>query len=257
MNTHARQHTAHKVDEGNIASAGNGAKGVTTGPRDSISKSSCQRGHRFAGNSTDRYRGLGARLVVVDDDEADFRRLRRRCRRVRIGFKVRSPLKSSCHGDAVTAHLCAESKSDERMCISGNKKARDTRTKCAAKRKRIMCGKYGFITGSYISPGSCVAFRTSDGRFEAENTVELFPSGYLHQDDLLSSLLQPEPRPQKIDTLVIDGHVIPNHVLFTAPTPDNVQHPTLVFSENLKVTVSFLKAHNKGDNDRSSTILTS
>ncbi|XP_014486639.1 PREDICTED: fasciclin-1 isoform X2 [Dinoponera quadriceps] len=56
---------------------------------------------------------------------------------------------------------------------------------------------------------------------------------------------KPEPRPMKIDPLVIDGHVIPNQVLFTAPTPDNGQYPTLVFSENLKVTVSFLKAHNK------------
>ncbi|XP_025155030.1 fasciclin-1-like [Harpegnathos saltator] len=56
---------------------------------------------------------------------------------------------------------------------------------------------------------------------------------------------KPEPRPQKIDQLVIDGHVIPNHVLFTAPTQDNKQHETLVFSDNLKVTVSFLKAHNK------------
>ncbi|KAM0731398.1 Fasciclin-1 [Formica fusca] len=56
---------------------------------------------------------------------------------------------------------------------------------------------------------------------------------------------KPEPRPQKIDKQVIDGHVLPNEVLFTAPTPDNTEYKTLVFSDNLKVTVSFLKAHNK------------
>lgn len=56
---------------------------------------------------------------------------------------------------------------------------------------------------------------------------------------------KPEPRPQKIDKQVIDGHVLPNEVLFTSPTPDNVEYKTLVFSDNLKVTVSFLKAHNK------------
>ncbi|XP_072764696.1 fasciclin-1 isoform X3 [Anoplolepis gracilipes] len=56
---------------------------------------------------------------------------------------------------------------------------------------------------------------------------------------------KPEPRPQKIDKQVIDGHVLPNEVLFTAPTPDNTEYKTLVFSDNLRVTVSFLKAHNK------------
>lgn len=64
------------------------------------------------------------------------------------------------------------------------------------------------------------------------------------------SLLQPEPRPQKIDHLVIDGHVIPNEVLFTAPTPHDVPYPTLVLSDNLKVVVCFLKQQNKGDNHR-------
>jgi len=61
------------------------------------------------------------------------------------------------------------------------------------------------------------------------------------------SLLQPEPRPQKIDQLVIDGHVLPDQVLFTGPTSDNVPYRTLVFSDNLKVTVSFLHAHSKGE----------
>ncbi|XP_071646329.1 fasciclin-1 isoform X3 [Temnothorax longispinosus] len=56
---------------------------------------------------------------------------------------------------------------------------------------------------------------------------------------------KPEPRPQKIDQLVIDGHVLPNEVLFTAPTPDKVPYPTLVFNDNLRVVVSFLKSQNK------------
>lgn len=69
-----------------------------------------------------------------------------------------------------------------------------------------------------------------------------------------SFLLQPEPRPQKIDKQVIDGHVIPNEVLFTSPTPDSMEYKTLVFSDNLKVIVSFLKAHNKGNDNRSNTL---
>ncbi|XP_011262800.1 fasciclin-1 isoform X4 [Camponotus floridanus] len=56
---------------------------------------------------------------------------------------------------------------------------------------------------------------------------------------------KPEPRPNMIDKQVIDGHVLPNEVLFTSPTLANVEYKTLVFSDNLKVTVSFLKAHNK------------
>ncbi|XP_015431057.1 PREDICTED: fasciclin-1 [Dufourea novaeangliae] len=56
---------------------------------------------------------------------------------------------------------------------------------------------------------------------------------------------KPTPRPEKVDRVVIDGHVIPNHVLFTSPTPDNIPYETLAFSDNIKVTVSFLKQHDK------------
>nr|XP_031840103.1 fasciclin-1 isoform X3 [Nomia melanderi] len=56
---------------------------------------------------------------------------------------------------------------------------------------------------------------------------------------------KPIPRPEKVDHLVIDGHVIPNHVLFTSPTPDNVPYKTLAFTDNAKVTVSFLKQNDK------------
>ncbi|XP_017795061.1 PREDICTED: fasciclin-1-like, partial [Habropoda laboriosa] len=56
---------------------------------------------------------------------------------------------------------------------------------------------------------------------------------------------QPSPRPEKVDRVVIDGHVIPNHVLFTIPTPDKVPYETLAFTDNVKVTVSFLKENDK------------
>ncbi|XP_043510659.1 fasciclin-1-like [Frieseomelitta varia] len=56
---------------------------------------------------------------------------------------------------------------------------------------------------------------------------------------------RPSPRPEKVDRVVIDGHVIPNHVLFTTPTPHNVPYETLAFTDNVKVTVSFLKEHDK------------
>lgn len=42
-----------------------------------------------------------------------------------------------------------------------------------------------------------------------------------------------------IDKKVIDGHVIPHHVIFTAPA--HLEHPysTAVFEDNLKVTATF------------------
>ncbi|XP_076379122.1 fasciclin 1 Fas1 domain-containing isoform X2 [Megalopta genalis] len=55
---------------------------------------------------------------------------------------------------------------------------------------------------------------------------------------------KPTPRPEKVDRVVIDGHVIPNHVLFTSPTLDNVPYRTLAFTDNVKVTVSF---HHEND----------
>ncbi|XP_032671856.1 fasciclin-1 isoform X2 [Odontomachus brunneus] len=82
-----------------------------------------------------------------------------------------------------------------------------------------------------------IVIEKKEGIFKAEGRYTFFIP--------VDEGFKPEPRPQKIDSLVIDGHVIPNHVLFTAPTPDNVPHPALVFSENLKVTISFLQAHNK------------
>lgn len=55
------------------------------------------------------------------------------------------------------------------------------------------------------------------------------------------SFFQPSVRPTKIDHQVIDGHVIPNHVLFTAPTPNDRPYNTLANTDNFKVTVSFIR----------------
>lgn len=131
------------------------------------------------------------------------------------------------------------------MRVSGNKKAR----RAHKARGRTKADHLRTIFPYYV----LVHFARKSRRWEIQTRRcdRTYSSAWSSRSS--ASLLQPEPRPQKIDQLVIDGHVIPNHVLFTAPTPDNVQHPTLVFSENLKVTVSFLKAHNKGDNGRSST----
>ncbi|XP_071443491.1 fasciclin-1 isoform X2 [Hetaerina americana] len=50
---------------------------------------------------------------------------------------------------------------------------------------------------------------------------------------------KPSPRPEKIDKKVIDGHVIPNRVLFTRATPCDVEYETLAFGDMLRVTISF------------------
>ncbi|XP_058795465.1 fasciclin-1 isoform X2 [Phymastichus coffea] len=58
---------------------------------------------------------------------------------------------------------------------------------------------------------------------------------------------KPSPRSNKVDSQVIDGHIIPRHVLFTAPTPSNRPYETLAFGDNLKVTISFsTERTNKG-----------
>lgn len=43
---------------------------------------------------------------------------------------------------------------------------------------------------------------------------------------------------------MVDGHVIPHHVLFTKATPDTKEFETLAFSDNVKVIVSFSTAMN-------------
>lgn len=50
---------------------------------------------------------------------------------------------------------------------------------------------------------------------------------------------QPSPRPDLIDKKVIDGHVIPNKVIFTSSAAIDEPYYTLAFEDNLKVTVSF------------------
>ncbi|KAJ9587143.1 hypothetical protein L9F63_019331 [Diploptera punctata] len=50
---------------------------------------------------------------------------------------------------------------------------------------------------------------------------------------------KPAPRPDKIDQKVIDGHIVPNHVLFTDATPKDKDYETMAFSDNVRVTISF------------------
>ncbi|XP_036144749.1 fasciclin-1 isoform X2 [Monomorium pharaonis] len=56
---------------------------------------------------------------------------------------------------------------------------------------------------------------------------------------------KPEQRSYKIDQLVIEDHILPNKILFTAPTPEKVQYQTLEFYNKLPVVVSFFKSQNK------------
>uniref|UniRef100_A0A8D8RD41 Fasciclin-1 n=1 Tax=Cacopsylla melanoneura TaxID=428564 RepID=A0A8D8RD41_9HEMI len=49
----------------------------------------------------------------------------------------------------------------------------------------------------------------------------------------------PTNRAGAIDEKIIDGHIIPHHVLFTTPTPFDVQYETLAFGDMVKVTIAF------------------
>jgi fasciclin 1 len=53
-----------------------------------------------------------------------------------------------------------------------------------------------------------------------------------------------------IDRKVIDGHVIPHHVIFTAPAHLQHEYETIAFEDNLKVTATFF-TQNDGKTNRS------
>ncbi|KAL4707897.1 hypothetical protein ACJJTC_013688 [Scirpophaga incertulas] len=55
---------------------------------------------------------------------------------------------------------------------------------------------------------------------------------------------KPTTRSDLIDDKVVDGHVIPHHVLFTKATPDTKEFETLAFGDNVKVIISFSTAMN-------------
>ncbi|CAG9795259.1 unnamed protein product [Diatraea saccharalis] len=55
---------------------------------------------------------------------------------------------------------------------------------------------------------------------------------------------KPTSRSDLIDEKVVDGHVIPHHVLFTKATPDNKEFETLAFGDNVKVIISFSTSMN-------------
>ncbi|XP_022825263.1 fasciclin-1 isoform X2 [Spodoptera litura] len=58
---------------------------------------------------------------------------------------------------------------------------------------------------------------------------------------------KPTTRSDLIDEKVIDGHVIPHHVLFTHATPDAKEFETLAFGDNVKVIISFKTVMNGKD----------
>lgn len=66
----------------------------------------------------------------------------------------------------------------------------------------------------------------------------------------LEICFQPPSRPEKIDQKVIDGHVIPHHVLFTSATPQAIDYRTLAFHDMMKVTISFTQ-QNDGKHSKS------
>ncbi|XP_015115106.1 fasciclin-1 isoform X3 [Diachasma alloeum] len=66
---------------------------------------------------------------------------------------------------------------------------------------------------------------------------------------------KPSMRPGKIDKQVIDGHVIPNHVLFTDPTPDGKAYETLANTDNFRVQLSFVKDNRGKVYVKSNTII--
>ncbi|CAH2247285.1 jg15463 [Pararge aegeria aegeria] len=55
---------------------------------------------------------------------------------------------------------------------------------------------------------------------------------------------KPTTRSDLIDAKVVDGHVIPHHVLFTQATPDTKEFKSLAFSDNVKVIISFTTSMN-------------
>ncbi|XP_073943159.1 fasciclin 1 Fas1 domain-containing isoform X2 [Choristoneura fumiferana] len=55
---------------------------------------------------------------------------------------------------------------------------------------------------------------------------------------------KPTTRSDLIDAKVVDGHVIPHHVLFTQATPDTREFETFAFGDNVKVVISFSTAMN-------------
>lgn len=105
---------------------------------------------------------------------------------------------------------------------------------------------FEFLNQSEILDIGSHRVRTFRQRVTKENKAEVFKADGRYTFLIpVEEGFKPAPRPEKVDRVVIDGHVIPNHVLFTSPTPHNVPYQTLAFTDNVKVTVSFLKQHDK------------
>ncbi|XP_046393705.1 fasciclin-1 isoform X3 [Ischnura elegans] len=77
-------------------------------------------------------------------------------------------------------------------------------------------------------------------RVQQNNKADIFKAEGRHTFFIpVDEGFKPPPRPEKIDQKVIDGHVIPNRVLFTRATPCDEDYETLAFGDNLRVTISF------------------
>ncbi|XP_077294817.1 fasciclin 1 Fas1 domain-containing isoform X2 [Arctopsyche grandis] len=66
---------------------------------------------------------------------------------------------------------------------------------------------------------------------------------------------KPHPRPELIDVRVVDGHVIPDKVLFTKATQDDIPHETLAFGDNFQVIISFAKTEDGKQYIKSDTLV--
>lgn len=82
--------------------------------------------------------------------------------------------------------------------------------------------------------------RTFRSRVDMQKRQSLFQAPGLHTffipvEDGFKSI----HRPDLIDRRVIDGHVIPDRAIFTAPAPLDEPMNTAAFEDNLKVQISF------------------
>lgn len=72
-----------------------------------------------------------------------------------------------------------------------------------------------------------------------------FVARYLYSEIILTDwsfyLIQVSTRSNLVDGKVIDGHVIPNTVVFTAASQKDEPRTSAAFEDLLKVTVSFFK----------------
>ena len=93
--------------------------------------------------------------------------------------------------------------------------------------------------------------RTFRSRVDMQKRQPLFQAPGLHTFFIpVEEGFKSIHRPDLIDRRVIDGHVIPDRVVFTAPAPLDEPLNTAAFEDNLKVQISFF-AQGEGHHRRS------